>query len=118
MSRGLGDVYKRQVEYILIDEVNDSIKDASNLVSLLSDLKCKINLIPFNPFPESEYKRSNHQKVESFKNHLIKNNFIATVRATRGDEIDGACGQLVGKLMNPIGSKKLKKEQILTRNLH
>ena len=56
------------VEYILIDKVNDSIKDASNLVSLLSDLKCKINLIPFNPFPGSEYKRSKHQNIESFKN--------------------------------------------------
>ena len=106
------------VEYILIDKVNDSIEDASNLVSLLSDLKCKINLIPFNPFPESEYKRSSHQNVESFKNHLIKNKFIATVRTTRGDEIDGACGQLVGKLINPIGSKKLKKEKILARNIH
>ena len=106
------------IEYILIDKVNDSIKDASNLVSLLSDLKCKINLIPFNPFPGSEYKRSKHQNIESFKNYLIKNNFIATVRTTRGDEIDGACGQLVGKLINPIGSKKLKKEQISARNLH
>ena len=84
----------------------------------MSDLKCKINLIPFNPFPESEYKRSSHQNVEAFKNHLIKNKFIATVRTTRGDEIDGACGQLVGKLINPIGSKKLKKEQILARNIH
>ena len=106
------------VEYILIDKVNDSIEDASNLVNLLSDLKCKINLIPFNPFPESEYKRSSHQNVESFKNYLIKNKFIATVRTTRGDEIDGACGQLVGKLINPIGSKKVKKEQISARNIH
>ena len=106
------------IEYILIDDVNDSIEDASNLVNLLSDLKCKINLIPFNPFPGSEYKRSNDQNIKSFKNYLIKNNFITTVRVTRGDEIDGACGQLVGKLINPIGSKKLKKEQISARNLH
>ena len=49
---------------------------------------------------------------------LIKNNFIATVRVTRGDEIDGACGQLVGKLINPIGSKKLKSKQISAQNLH
>ena len=106
------------IEYILIKDVNDSIKDARNLVNLLSDLKCKINLIPFNPFPQSEYERSTDQKVDAFKSYLIKNNFIATVRVTRGDEIDGACGQLVGKLINPIGSKKLKSKQISAQNLH
>ena len=106
------------IEYILIKDVNDSIEDARNLVNLLSDLKCKINLIPFNPFPESEYERSTDQKVDAFKCYLIKNRFIATVRATRGDEIDGACGQLVGKLINPIGSKKLKNKRISAQNLH
>ena len=106
------------IEYILINDVNDSIEDASNLVNLLSDLKCKINLIPFNPFPESDYERSTNEKVKAFKDYLIEHNFIATVRVTRGDEIDGACGQLVGKLINPIGSKKLKNKQIAAQNLH
>ena len=106
------------IEYILINDVNDSIEDASNLVNLLSDLKCKINLIPFNPFPESDYERSTDEKVKAFKDYLIEHNFIATVRVTRGDEIDGACGQLVGKLINPIGSKKLKNKQIAAQNLH
>ena len=98
--------------------MNDSIEDATNLVNLLSDIKCKVNLIPFNPFPESEYERSTDQKVEAFKDYLINHNFIATVRVTRGDEIDGACGQLVGKLINPVGSKKLKNKQIAVQNLH
>ena len=106
------------IEYILISDVNDSIEDATNLVNLLSDIKCKVNLIPFNPFPESEYERSTDQKVEAFKDYLINHNFIATVRVTRGDEIDGACGQLVGKLINPVGSKKLKNKQIAVQNLH
>ena len=56
--------------------------------------------------------------ISYFKDYLIKHNFIATVRVTRGDEIDGACGQLVGKLINPIGSKKLKNKQISAQNLH
>ena len=56
--------------------------------------------------------------IPKYKIRLIKNKFIATVRTTRGDEIDGACGQLVGKLINPIGSKKVKKEQISARNIH
>ena len=58
------------------------------------------------------------KNIQAYKGKFCTINFIATVRVTRGDEIDGACGQLVGKLINPIGSKKLKSKQISAQNLH
>ena len=106
------------IEYILIDGVNDSIEHAKELVKVLKGVSCKINLIPFNPFDGSNYLRSPEKTIQAFKDFLIQKGMITTLRITRGDAIDGACGQLVGKLINPIGSKKLKKEQISARNIH
>ena len=95
------------IEYILIDGINDSADFAKKLARLLSDISCKINLIPFNPFDGSSYKRSTKKSIDQFKSILINKGFITTLRITRGDAIDGACGQLVGKLNNSIKSKKL-----------
>jgi 23S rRNA (adenine2503-C2)-methyltransferase len=95
------------IEYILIDGINDSIELAKKLARLLSDVSCKINLIPFNPFDGSGYKRSTQKNIEQFKRILMSKGFITTLRITRGDAVDGACGQLVGKLNNSIKSKKL-----------
>ena len=95
------------IEYILIDGVNDSPELARKLTKLLSDISCKINLIPFNPFDGSNYKRSNKNNINEFKNILMKKGFITTLRITRGDAIDGACGQLVGKLSKSVKGKKL-----------
>jgi len=95
------------IEYILIDGINDSIELAKKLARLLSDVSCKINLIPFNPFDGSGYKRSTQKNIEQFKSILMSKGFITTLRITRGDAVDGACGQLVGKLNNSIKSKKL-----------
>ncbi len=99
---------KRQtitIEYILIDGVNDSIEHAKELVEILKGLSCKVNLIPFNPFDGSNYSRSLESTIKDFKNYLIQKGMIATLRTTRGDAIDGACGQLVGKLKNRIKGK-------------
>lgn len=94
------------IEYVLIDGVNDSEELAIKLAKLLSNISCKINLIPFNPFDGSNYRRSKQNKIEEFK-ILMNKGFITTLRVTRGDQIDGACGQLVGKLKKSIKGKKL-----------
>ena len=95
------------IEYVLIDGVNDSPELARQLAKLLSDIYCKINLIPFNPFDGSDYKRSNKKNILDFKNILMEKGFITTLRITRGDAVDGACGQLVGKLNKSVKGKKL-----------
>ena len=93
------------IEYILIDGVNDSIEHAKELVKVLKGVSCKINLIPFNPFDCSNYSRSPDNTIQSFKDFLIQKGMITTLRVTRGDAIDGACGQLVGKLSKSIRGK-------------
>jgi len=87
---------------------------ARQLTKLLSNISCKINLIPFNPFDGSNYKRSNKDNINQFKNILMKKGFITTLRVTRGDAIDGACGQLVGKLTKSVKGKKLIKHQSIS----
>lgn len=93
------------IEYILIDGVNDSLDHAKDLVKILGGLSCKINLIPFNPFEGCNYARSQESAIYGFKDFLIKKGFITTLRITRGDAIDGACGQLVGKLTKSVKGK-------------
>ena len=93
------------IEYILIDGVNDSIEHAGELVKVLKGLSCKVNLIPFNPFDGCNYLRSQESTIKNFKDYLIRKGVITTLRITRGDAIDGACGQLVGKLKNSIKGK-------------
>jgi 23S rRNA (adenine2503-C2)-methyltransferase len=95
------------IEYILIDGVNDSIQQAKKLTKLLSTISCKINLIPFNGFTGSTYRRPTMEKINLFKDYLMKKGYITTLRITRGDEVDGACGQLVGNLTNSIKGKHL-----------
>tara|TARA_B110000444_G_scaffold90071_1_gene85156 strand:+ start:4393 stop:5472 length:1080 start_codon:yes stop_codon:yes gene_type:complete len=99
------------IEYVLIDGVNDSPDLARKLTKLLSDISCKINLIPFNPFDGSNYKRSTNKNINEFKKILMDKGFITTLRITRGDAIDGACGQLVGKLTKSVKGKKLISHQ-------
>ena len=97
------------IEYILIDGVNDSVEHARQLVSILKGLSCKVNLIPFNPFDGCNYLRSQEKVINSFKEYLIAKGVITTLRMTRGDAIDGACGQLVGKLTKSIKAKNGSK---------
>ncbi len=86
------------VEYVMIDKFNDRPEHAEQLVKLIGDLPSKINLIPFNPFPNTDYKRSSNNAIHRFRAILEKGGLKVTVRKTRGDDIDAACGQLAGKV--------------------
>ena len=84
------------IEYTLLAGINDQVEHAHELAALLKDYPCKINLIPFNDFPNSGFKRPSGNAVSRFWKVLMEAGFIVTVRTTRGDDIDAACGQLVG----------------------
>ena len=88
------------IEYTLLAGVNDQPEQSQQLIALLKDLPCKINLIPFNPFPHSGYERPSNNAVRRFQESLQLAGFNVTVRKTRGDDIDAACGQLVGNVMD------------------
>ncbi len=88
------------IEYTLIAGVNDSTELAAELAELLQGYPCKINLIPFNPFSQSDYTRPSGNAVSRFWQVLVDRGFIVTVRTTRGDDIDAACGQLVGDVVD------------------
>jgi 23S rRNA (adenine2503-C2)-methyltransferase len=88
------------VEYTLIAGVNDQPEHARELAVLLQDFPCKINLIPFNSFPQSDYQRPSGNAVSRFWQVLVDAGYIVTVRTTRGDDIDAACGQLVGQVVD------------------
>jgi 23S rRNA (adenine2503-C2)-methyltransferase len=83
-------------EYVLLDGVNDSEQQARELVRLVRDVPCKFNLIPFNPFPETLYRRSKPEAIRRFRDVLMEADIVATTRKTRGDDIAAACGQLAG----------------------
>ncbi len=94
---GLPDSHRKiTIEYTLIDQVNDRPEHAHELAELLRDVPVKINLIPFNPFALSDYKRVTERALRRFQTILIQAGYTATVRTTRGDDIDAACGQLAG----------------------
>jgi 23S rRNA (adenine2503-C2)-methyltransferase len=85
-------------EYVLLADVNDSEADARALLALTRSVPCKFNLIPFNPFPDSGYRRPSAERVRRFQEILMNAEIVATVRKTRGDDIDAACGQLAGQV--------------------
>ena len=83
-------------EYVLLDGVNDSEQQARELVRLVRDVPCKFNLIPFNPFPQTHYRRSEPEAIRRFRDVLMQADIVVTTRKTRGDDIAAACGQLAG----------------------
>ena len=85
------------MEYTMIDGINDQPKHARELAQVLKRVPCKLNLIPFNPFPGSDYRRSPRPQIEAFQSKLRESGIIVTTRKTRGDDIDAACGQLANK---------------------
>lgn len=96
---GLPDSHRKiTIEYTLISNVNDRPHHAHELAELLRDIPVKINLIPFNPFSQSDYKRVSNNALKTFQNILINEGYTATIRTTRGDDIDAACGQLAGSV--------------------
>jgi 23S rRNA (adenine2503-C2)-methyltransferase len=86
------------MEYIMIDGVNDKLEYAKELIKTLKDVPSKVNLIPFNPYPNTMYKRSSDQQIQAFADILSEAGIITTIRKTRGGDITAACGQLVGKV--------------------
>jgi len=87
-------------EYVLLDGVNDSVQQAHELVRLVRDVPCKFNLIPFNPFPQTHYRRSSPEAVRRFRDVLMQADIVTTTRKTRGDDIAAACGQLAGQVQD------------------
>jgi 23S rRNA (adenine2503-C2)-methyltransferase len=80
----------------MLDGINDSDAQARELVALVRDTPCKFNLIPFNPFPGSGITGSSRQRIRAFGEVLLEAGIVTTIRKTRGDDIDAACGQLAG----------------------
>ena len=87
-------------EYCMLDGVNDTDAHARELLKLVSDVPCKFNLIPFNPFPASGLRRSGATRIKAFSQILMDAGIVTTVRKTRGDDIDAACGQLAGDVQD------------------
>lgn len=87
-------------EYVMLDGVNDSAAHAQELLALVERVPCKINLIPFNPFPGTSYRRSSRESISAFGQTLNAAGIVTTVRKTRGDDIDAACGQLAGQVID------------------
>jgi 23S rRNA (adenine2503-C2)-methyltransferase len=87
-------------EYVMLDGVNDSLEQADALVRLTADVPCKLNLIPFNPFPGTEFRTSPRERILAFQQRLMDAGIVTTVRKTRGDDIDAACGQLAGRVQD------------------
>ncbi|MGI3129712.1 23S rRNA (adenine(2503)-C(2))-methyltransferase RlmN [Halopseudomonas pachastrellae] len=97
---GLGEKRSLTIEYTLLKGVNDQPEHAAEMIELLRDIPCKINLIPFNPFPYSGYERPSNNAIRRFQDMLHNAGYNVTVRTTRGEDIDAACGQLVGQVMD------------------
>jgi 23S rRNA (adenine2503-C2)-methyltransferase len=95
-------------EYVMLKGVNDAPDHARELARLLSSVPSKVNLIPFNPFPDSGFERSDAERVRRFQKILMDAGFVATVRKTRGDDIDAACGQLAGQVVNRMKPKAVR----------
>ncbi|MCK3655744.1 bifunctional tRNA (adenosine(37)-C2)-methyltransferase TrmG/ribosomal RNA large subunit methyltransferase RlmN [Pasteurellaceae bacterium Macca] len=91
---------KVTIEYVMLNQVNDSIEHAHQLAEVLKDTPSKINLIPWNPFPEAPYAKSSNTRIDRFQKTLMEYGFTVTVRKTRGDDIDAACGQLAGDVID------------------
>ncbi|WP_036774736.1 bifunctional tRNA (adenosine(37)-C2)-methyltransferase TrmG/ribosomal RNA large subunit methyltransferase RlmN [Photorhabdus australis] len=98
------------VEYVMLDHINDSVEQAHQLAECLKDTPSKINLIPWNPFPGAPYGRSSNSRIDRFAKVLMGYGFTTIVRKTRGDDIDAACGQLAGDVIDRT-KRTLKKRQ-------
>ncbi len=104
------------IEYVMLEDVNDSPEQAKQLVQLLRDLPSKINLIPFNPFPHAPYGRSSRNRIMAFQKIVSDAGYVCTVRMTRGDDIDAACGQLVGNVADRTRRAERWKQKVSAQN--
>jgi 23S rRNA (adenine2503-C2)-methyltransferase len=112
------------IEYTLLAGINDLPEHAKSVAKLLKNIPCKINLIPFNHFPGSDYQRPSNNAIHRFQRSLVEQGFYVTIRKTRGDEINAACGQLVGSIedktkrnqrhLQKLASKTTKNAEAIT----
>ncbi|MDF1795742.1 MAG: 23S rRNA (adenine(2503)-C(2))-methyltransferase RlmN [Coxiellaceae bacterium] len=100
-----GSESKRKVtfEYVMLDGINDTIEHAKQLAKLVANVPCKMNLIPFNPFDQANYKRSTDRAIKMFQQYLVSHGVDTWIRRTRGEDIDAACGQLAGDFKDRTG---------------
>lgn len=102
-------------EYVMLDGVNDSETHAKQLVKLIRNVPCKMNLIPFNPFPNSGYETSSFEAILRFQKIVAESGINTTIRKTRGDDIDAACGQLVGQFQDRTRRSSKWQELVFQR---
>ena len=100
---------KVTIEYVMLDHVNDHVEHAHQLAEVLKNTPCKINLIPWNPFPEAPYANSSNTRIDRFQKTLMEYGLTVIVRKTRGDDIDAACGQLAGDVIDRTKRTAQKK---------
>ncbi len=105
-------------EYTLMKGVNDQPEHARKLVKLLRKLPSKLNLIPFNPFPGTRFERSDEAAIDAFQKIIRDSGELATVRRTRGDDIDAACGQLVGRVVDRTRRQARHREKLAEDAAH
>ena len=94
----------------MLEGVNDAVQQARELVKLVRDVPCKFNLIPFNPFPQTQYRRSKPDAIQRFRDVLMQADIVTTTRKTRGDDIAAACGQLAGQV--PDRTKRTQQRSV------
>lgn len=104
-------------EYVMLKGVNDQPEHAEQLIKLLRNVPCKVNLIPFNPFPLTHYQRSSQAAIDAFRDRLIRSGINTITRKTRGDDIDAACGQLAGEVQDRTSrSQRWQKLHFIPNN--
>lgn len=102
---------KVTIEYVLLNQVNDGVEHAKELAERLKNTPCKINLIPWNPFPGAPYGCSSNTRIDRFSKTLMEQGYTVMVRKTRGDDIDAACGQLAGDVIDKTKRTQAEKEK-------
>ncbi len=105
------------MEYVMLDGINDTPMHANQLVNILQGIPSKVNLIPFNPFNGAQYTRSSKVNIDRFRDILMRAGFTTITRKTRGDDIDAACGQLVGKVQDRTVRTKRREIPIVVENI-
>lgn len=104
-------------EYVMLEGINDDLEHARQLVKLMKTVPSKVNLIPFNTFEGIDYKRSSNSRINRFRDILHESGIIVTVRRTRGDDIEAACGQLAGDVMDRTKRSEKFKIEVQIREL-
>lgn len=104
-------------EYVMLKGVNDQLEHANQLIKLLRNIPSKVNLIPFNPFPMTQYERSSKEVIDAFRERLMAHGINTITRKTRGDDIDAACGQLAGEVIDRTSrSQRWQKLHFMPKN--